>query len=187
MWPRLWLSAASSSGPSAFAPVGLHHRDLGGVGVRPRTHPSQRHPTHFRGPWRPAVTSGSSRRRDEGPGRQLTPEPPTCSGSEGTVCGWVYRPRLLSRVFARLLTWKHRPPGGCSGHIPRPRVGECARGRMCPLTGTWTHGLVAQLYQSVGVKAGGGWPVAGQGLSRPRCLKSCAVKRGRCGGDRCGT
>lgn len=60
-------------------------------------------------------------------------------------------------------------------------------GEITWLTGTRTHGSVARLYQSAGVKAGGGWPVAGQGRCRPRCLKSCAVKRGRCGSDRSGT
>lgn len=37
------------------------------------------------------------------------------------------------------------------------------------------HWSAAGLYQSAGVKAGGGWPVAGQGRSLSRCLKSCEV------------
>lgn len=40
--------------------------------------------------------------------------------------------------------------------MPGLRVGEITR-----LTGIRTHGSVTQLYQSVGVKAGGGWPVDG--------------------------
>lgn len=64
---------------------------------------------------------------------------------------------------------------GTRGEYSRIDTLDCVLGDDRQAQGHTRHWSAAGLYQSAGVKAGGGWPVAGQGRSLSRCLKSCEV------------